>query len=104
MKKAKTTTPEVTETVVIESAKRGRPVIDGSVRQVKLAAQAAKVAAGGSISRGRPSNPTSARQARLAAQDARKASGLDIKVGRPKGSGKPKEVVIEAEVAEAVEA
>jgi hypothetical protein len=102
MSKAKTT--PVTETLVVEvkeTAKRGRPVIESSARQNKLAAQAAKVAAGGSISRGRPSNPTSARQARLAAQDARKASGLDIKVGRPKGSGKPKEVV---EAIEAVEA
>lgn len=99
----KTTTPE-TETLVVESvesARRGRPVIDGSVRQAKLAAQAARVAAGGSISRGRPSNPTSARQARLAAQEARKASGLDIRVGRPKGSGKPKEAVETTEVVEA---
>ena len=100
MKKA-TKATETVETLVVESTRRGRPVVDGSVRQEKLAAQAARVAAGGSISRGRPSNPTSARQARLAAQEARKASGLDIKVGRPKGSGKPKEAV---EVAEAVAA
>ena len=82
-----------------ETAKRGRPVIEGSARQAKLAAKEAKLANGESISRGRPSNPESKRQARLAAQEARKAQGLEIKVGRPKGTGKPK-----AEVAEVVEA
>lgn len=84
-----------------ETAKRGRPVIEGSARQAKLAAKAEKLANGEVISRGRPSNPESKRQARLAAQEARKAQGLEIKVGRPKGSGKPK---AEAEVAEVTEA
>ena len=84
-----------------ETAKRGRPVIEGSARQAKLAAKEAKVAAGEVISRGRPSNPESKRQARLAAQAARVAQGLEVKVGRPKGSGKPK---VEAEVAEVTEA
>jgi len=70
------------------SAKRGRPVVNTSARQAKLAAREARVAAGGSIERGRPSNPTSKRQARLAAQAARAASGVEIKVGRPKGTGK----------------
>ena len=67
-----------------KSAKRGRPTIEGSARQAKLAVKAAKVANGESISRGRPSNPQSKRQARLAAQQARAAAGLEIKVGRPK--------------------
>lgn len=89
---------------VKETAKRGRPVIEGSARQAKLAAKAAKVAAGEVISRGRPSNPESKRQARLAAQEARKAQGLEVKVGRPKGSGKPKAEGEVAEVAEATEA
>mgnify|MGYP003341843374 FL=1 len=71
-----------------KSAKRGRPVIEGSARQAKLANRATKLANGESISRGRPSNPTSKRQARLAAQAARAASGVEIKVGRPKGSKK----------------
>ena len=79
-----------TKTVKTEtsSAKRGRPVVNNSARQAKLAAREARVAAGGSIERGRPSNPTSKRQARLAAQAARAASGVEIKVGRPKGTGK----------------
>jgi hypothetical protein len=78
-----------TETV---SARRGRPVVNTSARQAKLAAREARVAAGGSIERGRPSNPTSKRQARLAAQAARAASGVEIKVGRPKGTGKKEAV------------
>ena len=71
-----------------KSAKRGRPVIEGSARQAKLANRATKLANGKTISRGRPSNPTSKRQARLAAQAARAAAGVEIKVGRPKGSKK----------------
>ena len=70
------------------SARRGRPVVNNSARQAKLAARAERVAAGGSIERGRPANPTSKRQVRLAAQAARAASGVEIKVGRPKGTGK----------------
>jgi hypothetical protein len=79
------TTAVATET---KTAKRGRPVINNSARQAKLAARAARVEAGGSIERGRPSNPNSKRQARLAAQAARKAAGIDIKVGRPKSAAK----------------
>jgi hypothetical protein len=83
-----------TKTVKTEtsSAKRGRPVVNTSARQAKLAAREARVAAGGTIERGRPSNPTSKRQARIAAQEARKAAGVDIKVGRPKGTGKKEAV------------
>ena len=64
--------------------KQGRPVVEGSNRQIKLAERAARIAAGGSVSKGRPSNPNSARQARLAAQEAKKAAGMTIKPGRPK--------------------
>jgi hypothetical protein len=78
-----TTIAETVETTV-ETAKRGRPIVVGSARQTKLAAQAAKVANGETISRGRPTNPESNRQARLAAQAARAAAGIEIKVGRPK--------------------
>jgi len=67
-----------------ESKRRGRPVVENSARQMKLAVIAAKINSGETISRGRPSNPNSARQARLAAQEARKAAGIEIKVGRPK--------------------
>jgi hypothetical protein len=75
------------ETVTIETTvvkQKGRPVVAGSNRQIRLAEREARVNAGGSISKGRPSNPNSARQARLAAQEARKASGAVIKPGRPK--------------------
>lgn len=75
------------------TGKRGRPVINNSARQAKLAARAARVAAGGSVERGRPANPNSKRQARLAAQAARKAAGMSITVGRPKGTGKAAQTV-----------
>jgi len=78
------TTTAVATTVANESKRRGRPVVENSARQMKLAVVAAKKASGEVISRGRPSNPGSARQARLAAQEARKAAGIEIKVGRPK--------------------
>jgi hypothetical protein len=68
------------------TGQRGRPVISNSARQAKLAARAARVAAGGSVERGRPANPNSKRQARLAAQAARAAAGVEIKVGRPKST------------------
>ena len=77
-------TTTIETTVTAESKRRGRPVVNGSNRQARLEARAARIAAGGSISKGRPSNPNSARQARLAAQEARKASGVVIKPGRPK--------------------
>lgn len=67
-----------------KTTKRGRPVVENSARQAKLAARAERIANGGSIGRGRPSNPNSARQAKIAAQEARKAAGVEIKVGRPK--------------------
>ena len=75
-----------------KSTKRGRPVVNNSARQAKLAARAQRVANGGTIERGRPANPNSKRQARLAAQAARKAAGVDIKVGRPKGTSKKETV------------
>ena len=67
-----------------KTTKRGRPVVENSARQAKLAARAERIANGGSVGRGRPSNPNSARQAKIAAQEARKAAGVEIKVGRPK--------------------
>ena len=85
MSTTKTTKGETT-------VKRGRPVVGTSARQAKLAARAARIAAGGTVERGRPSNPESKRQARIAAQEARKAAGVEIKVGRPKGAGKKEAV------------
>ena len=63
-----------------KSGKRGRPTIEGSARQARLTARAARVAAGGEVKRGRPTNPNSARQSKIA---ARVASGGTLKRGRP---------------------
>ena len=39
-------------------SQKGRPVVEGSARQARLAARAARVAAnGGTVKRGRPSKP-----------------------------------------------
>ena len=62
---------------------KGRPTVEGSARQARLAARAARVAAGGEVKRGRPAVETSARQAKLAAQAARIAAGGSIQRGRP---------------------
>ncbi len=62
---------------------KGRPTVEGSARQARLAARAARVAAGGEVKRGRPAVAGSARQAKLAAQAARIAAGGEIKRGRP---------------------
>ena len=62
---------------------KGRPTVEGSARQARLAARAARVAAGGTVQRGRPAVEGSARQAKLAAQAARIAAGGEIKCGRP---------------------
>lgn len=66
-----------------KSGKRGRPTLEGSARQARLAARAARVAAGGEVKRGRPASQTSARQAKLAAKAAKIAAGEIIKRGRP---------------------
>ena len=66
-----------------KSGKRGRPTVEGSARQARLAARAARVAAGGEVKRGRPANQSSARQAKLAAKVAKLAAGESIKRGRP---------------------
>jgi hypothetical protein len=62
---------------------KGRPTVEGSARQARLTARAARVAAGGTVQRGRPAVEGSARQAKLAAQAARIAAGGEIKRGRP---------------------
>jgi len=66
-----------------KSIKRGRPTVEGSARQARLAARAARVAAGGEVKRGRPTNQSSARQAKLAIKAAKLAAGEIIKRGRP---------------------
>ena len=70
-------------TTVKNTGKRGRPTVSNSARQARLAARAARVAAGGEVKRGRPASQGSARQAKLAAQAARIAAGETIKRGRP---------------------
>ena len=76
---------KTTTTVGKEAGKgsKGRPTVEGSARQARLAARAARVAAGGTVQRGRPAIEGSARQAKLAAQSARVAAGGEIKRGRP---------------------
>jgi len=76
----KTTTTKGKET---GKGSKGRPTVEGSARQARLAARAARVAAGGTVQRGRPAVEGSARQAKLAAQAARIAAGGEIKRGRP---------------------
>lgn len=66
-----------------KSVKRGRPTVEGSARQSRLVARAARVAAGGEVKRGRPANGSSARQAKLAIKAAKIAAGEVIKRGRP---------------------
>lgn len=69
-----------------KTSKRGCPVVEGSKRQARLNAQAAKVAAGGTIAKGRPANPSSKRQAKLADKAAKIAAGITVKAGRPKAT------------------
>ena len=59
---------------------KGRPVVENSARQMRLAARAARIAEGGEVRKGRPSNPNSARQQRLATR----VEGVAVKRGRPK--------------------
>jgi hypothetical protein len=81
---SKQKTVKETKVTNVLTAKRGRPVVTDSARQIKLAARDERVANGGSVERGRPNNPNSARQIRLAEAAARKANGIAIKVGRPR--------------------
>ena len=67
-----------------KSTQRGRPVVGTSARQTRLAARAARAAAGGSIGRGRPASGESARQKKLADRAAKIAAGEVIKRGAPK--------------------
>jgi hypothetical protein len=78
---SKTKVVEVVEVVVKQ---KGRPVVAGSVRQLKLAAIAEKVASGAEIKRGRPVATTSARQQKFADRAAKEAAGIKVGPGRPK--------------------
>lgn len=86
-----------------KSTKRGRPTVGTSARQARLAARAARVAAGGEVKRGRPASEGSARQAKLAIKAAKIAAGETIKRGRPasaapKATKAPKVKTVAAEV------
>jgi len=62
--------------------KRGRPVVEGSERQIRLKKQAENKANG--LGKGRPVNPNSVRQLRLAELKAKaEANGGTVKRGRP---------------------
>ena len=87
---------EITAVVAEVVKQKGRPVVENSARQMRLAARAARVAAGGEVKRGRPAVQTSARQAKLAAQAAKIAAGESIKRGRPKAEKVATEVAAEA--------
>ena len=67
---------------------RGRPVVEDSVRQLKLKELETK-RANGELKLGRAVDPTSKRQLRIADLEARRASG-ELKRGRP---AKSKDVV-----------
>jgi hypothetical protein len=69
-----------------EKRKPGRPAVEGSARQVRLAAlEQRREENGGYIRLGRPVNPDSPRQQRLAELMDKRAAGL-AKRGRPKMS------------------
>jgi len=85
----------VVETVVIENLveavvtekRRGRPVVEGSARQLKLAAREARAQMNnGVVKRGRPVVINSARQQKFAEREAKRAAGIEIKRGRPKAA------------------
>jgi hypothetical protein len=62
--------------------RRGRPTVEGSARQARIAELEQK-RANGELKKGRPVNPNSAKQMKLAEIAAKKASG-EFKLGRPK--------------------
>jgi hypothetical protein len=94
MSKKKVQVVETTEVVVIENLveavvtekrKPGRPVVEGSKRQLDLAAKMNRVQLnGGIVKRGRPIVGESKRQQRMAEREAKLEAGIEIKRGRPK--------------------
>lgn len=94
--KTKNNTVNANETVATRS--KGRPTVEGSARQARLAARAARVAAGGEVKRGRPTVVNSARQTKLNARAEALANGVAIKRGRPKMEKPAVETAVEAVV------
>jgi hypothetical protein len=79
------TEPTVTVVAEVKQAKRrGRPIVEGCVRQLKFSAQAERLANGLEVKRGRPVVDGCARQIVLQAREAKRVAGFAIKPGRPK--------------------
>jgi hypothetical protein len=91
----KSTQSEIkTETLIVETPKRGRKINPNSVRQMRLAELEAK-RSNGECKRGRPVNQDSVRQRRLNEMKSRaELTGGIIKRGRP---AKIKEAAVEKE-------
>ncbi len=73
----------VAEVATAEIKRKGRPVDPNSPRQLRLAEQI-RMREEGLLRRGRPEVEGSARQQRMQARAAKLAAGLSIKPGRPK--------------------
>jgi hypothetical protein len=71
-------------TMETTAKQKGRPVVAGSARQLRLAKQQEKIKNGGELKKGRPTVAGSARQKRLEERAAKLAAGEAIKRGRPK--------------------
>lgn len=82
MKKTKTTTAEVTETVTIETKQLGRPANPNSARQKKIQERLAKAEAG-LLKRGRPIIAESKRQEVLKKRSEKISNGIALAKGRP---------------------
>lgn len=77
-------TENTTVATATETKRRGRPAVEGSKRQLVLAARAEKMASGDQIKRGRPTSTTSNRYLKMQEKAERIARGEVIKPGRPK--------------------
>ena len=84
----------VAEIATVEIKRKGRPVDPNSPRQVRLAEQI-RMREEGLLRRGRPEVEGSARQQRMQARAAKLAAGLSIKPGRPKAVKIEESVVVE---------
>jgi hypothetical protein len=71
-------------TVATATKKTGRPVVEGSKRQIQLAARAELIASGAEIKRGRPASTTSKRAIKMQERAERIARGERVGPGRPK--------------------
>jgi hypothetical protein len=68
----------------LKTKRKGRPVVNGSKRQQRIAERQLKIESGEGIRKGRPTNETSKRQQRMAEREAKLAAGVPIQRGRPK--------------------